>query len=230
MDAHPERMELLQHRAQLRRDPLREEDRHAAADAQELDVLDRAQAAEEIPQAAVGKQQRVAAGEQHVAHLGVLLQVIDGAVEIELQLLLAHAADHPAAGAVAAVGGAAIGDQEEDAVRVAVDEAGHGHVVVLAAGIGEVAGRVGHLLDARDDLAADGAGRVEGIDEVEEVGRDAHGQLGVGQEHAGVFLAGELNFALEIGERLDAVAQLPLPVVPLRGGGVGPEALAGRGE
>ena len=137
----------------------------------------------------IGKQQRVAAGEQDVAHFGVLLQVLDGAVEIELEFLLAHAADDAAARAVAAVGGAAVRDQKEDAVGIAMDQAGHGHVVILAARIGHVGRRVGHFLDARNHLAADRAIGIERIDQVEEVGRDAHGQLGVGQEHAGMFLA-----------------------------------------
>ena len=44
--AHPERMIFLQHRAELRRDALRQENRDARADAQKLDVRDRAQAAQ----------------------------------------------------------------------------------------------------------------------------------------------------------------------------------------
>jgi hypothetical protein len=111
-----------------------------------------------------------------------------------------------------------------------MDETGHGHVVVLAARVGHVGRRVGHFLDAGDDLAADGALKIEGIDEVEEVGRDAHGELGVGQEDAGVFLAGELDLAFERLERFDAVLHLPLPAVPLFRRGVGPEALAGGSE
>ena len=153
----------------------------------------------------IGKQQRVAAGEKHVADFGMLLQVIDGAVEIEFEFLFAHAADDAAARAVAAIGGAAVGDEKEDAVGIAMDEAGHGHVVIFAARIGHVGRRVGHLLDARDDLAADRAIGIERIDQVEEVGRDAHGQLGIGQKNAGMFFAGELDLALELGERLDAV-------------------------
>ena len=50
-------------------------------------MVDGAQAAQEIPQLLVGKQQGVPAGKQDVTNLGVLLQVIDGAVEIEFQLL-----------------------------------------------------------------------------------------------------------------------------------------------
>ena len=38
--AHPERMIFLQHRAELGRDPLRQENRNARADAEKLDVLE----------------------------------------------------------------------------------------------------------------------------------------------------------------------------------------------
>ena len=99
--------------------------------------------------------------------------------------------------------------------------------VIFAARIGHVGGRIGHLLDARNDLAPDRAIGIERIDQVEEVGRDAHGQLGVGQEHPGMFLARELDLALELRERFHAVAHLPLPVVPLFRRGFGPVALSG---
>ena len=230
VDTHPERVEFLQHRAQFGRDPLRQEDGHAAADTQELDVLNRAQAAEEILQPRIGEQQRVAARKQDVAHFGVLLEVVDGPVEIELELLFADAADHAAAGAVAAVGSAAVGDEKKDAVGVTVHQPRHRHVVVLAARVGHVLGRVSHFLNTGNNLAADGAVRIEGVDQIEEVGRDAHRQFGVGEKDAGVFLLNELDLALELIQRLDAVAHLPLPVIPLLGRGVGPVSLAGRSK
>ena len=190
-------------------------------------MIDGAKPAEQVAEFLVGKQQSVAAGKKHVAHLGVLLQVIDGAVEIKLQLLLADAADHPAARAVPAVGSAPVSDQKKNAVRIAMHQPGHGHVVVLSAGIGHVGRRIGHLLDARNHLSPDRAGRIERIDEVEEIGRDAHRQLGIGKQHARVLLAGELELAGKVVQRLHAVAHLPLPVVPLFGGRVTPPALAG---
>ena len=104
VDAHPERVEFLQHRAKFRRDPLRQKDRHAAADAEKFDVLDGAQAAQQIFKPCIGKQKRVSAGKKHVAHLRVLLQIIDGAVEIEFEFLFAHAADDAAARAIPAIG------------------------------------------------------------------------------------------------------------------------------
>jgi hypothetical protein len=93
VDADPERVEFLEHGAEFGRDPLRQEDGDPAADAEKFDVLDGAQSAEKIFEARIGKQERVAAGKEDVADFGVLLQVVDGAVEIELEFLFADAAE-----------------------------------------------------------------------------------------------------------------------------------------
>ena len=58
---------LPQHAAQLRRDPLRQHGRHLGADADELDVRDRPQLAQDPVEPLVAQGQRIAAGEQHVA-------------------------------------------------------------------------------------------------------------------------------------------------------------------
>ena len=228
MDAHPKRVKFLQHRAKLGGNPLRKEDGDAAADAQELNVLDGAQAAEQVVEPLVREQESVAARKQDIAHLGMFLKIIDGAVKIEFQFLLADAAHDATARAITAIGGAAVRDEKKHAIGVAMHQSWHRHVVVFAAGIGHVFRRVGHLLDTRNHLPTNRAFGVEGINEIEEVGRDAHGQFRVGQQHAGMLLVSELNFALEVIEGLDAVAHLPLPVVPLRGSGIRPKTLAGR--
>ena len=215
VDAHPQRVVLLQDAAKLRRDALRHKDGHAGADADEFDVLDRAQPGEQRVELRIGEEQGIAAGEQHIAHLGVFFEVAEGGLELGVQLLLADAAHHAAAGAVTAVAGAAVGDEEEHAVRVAVDEAGHGHVAVLAAGVGHLIGIVPGLLDARDNLPADWAVGIVGVDEIEIVRCDGHCQLVPGEQHAGAFLLAKLEVLLELGERGDAVAELPGGAVPL---------------
>jgi hypothetical protein len=229
VDAHPERMEFLEHRAQFRRDPLRQEDRHPAADAEKLDVFDGAQAAQQILEPPSERRSASPPDKEHVAHFGVLLQVIDGAVEIEFEFLFAHAADDAAARAVAAIGGAPVGDEKEDAVGIAMHQPRHGHVVILAARIGHVGRLVGHLLDARDDLAADRAIGIERIDQVEEIGRDAHGQLGVGEQHPGVFFARSARFASPVSWPSDLTLWRICHCQSFHcsGCGVGPVALAG---
>ena len=94
--AHPERMIFLQHRAELRRDSLRQENRDARADAEKLDVRNRAQPAEDFLQLVIAEEQRVAAGEKHVAHFGVFFEILEGCLELRVQFLFADAA-HDAA-------------------------------------------------------------------------------------------------------------------------------------
>ena len=65
-------MKFFQHRAQFRRDALRQKNRDARADAQKFDVRNRAQPAQQIFQLVVAQQQRVAAAQQHVADFGML--------------------------------------------------------------------------------------------------------------------------------------------------------------
>ena len=91
-------------------------------------------------------------------------------------------------------------------------------------------GAVQPFLDARDDLAADRAVGIVRVDQVEEMRGDRHRELGAGQQHAGAFLGGEFDPLLELGERLDAVLQLPLRILPMAerllrpvAGGVGEE-------
>jgi hypothetical protein len=136
-------------------------------------------------------------------------EVAVGGFEFGVEFLFACAADDAAAGAVAAVGGAAVGDEEEDAVRVAVDEAWDWHVGVFAAGVGHFFLMVPCFLDTGDDLTADGAIRVGGVDEVEEVGSDGEGELVAGEEDPGAFFFGEDEVFFELGEGGDPVAELP---------------------
>jgi hypothetical protein len=220
VDAQPERMVLLQHAAQLGGDALRQEDRHAAADADELDVLDRPQAGEQRVELGIGEEQGITAGEQHIAHLGVTFQVAEGGLEFGVQFLLAHAGDDAAARAVAAVARTAVRHEEEHAVRVAMHEARHGHVAVLAAGIAHLIGIFPGFLDARDDLPADRAAGIGGVHQVEIMRGDRHRQLVAGEQHAGAFLVGEREMLLQLLQRRDPVSELPGGVVPVGGGDV----------
>ena len=148
----------------------------------------------------------------------MLLQIGDGLIEVGLEFLLTRTADHTRTRAIAAVGGTAVGHQEKDAVGVAVDESRHGHVGVLAAGIGHLLRGDTSLPDLGNDLPADRAGRIFRLDEVEVVGGDGEGQLVAGENDPGAFLRSEHKMLLESLKGGDAVAELPLPVVPLGGG------------
>ena len=214
VDAHPERMIFLQHLAELGRDPLRQENRDAGADAEELDVRDRAQAAEDFFQLVVAEEQRVAAGKQHVAHFGVFFEIFEGGFKLGVQFLFAHAADDAGAGAIAAVARATIGHEKQHAIRIAMDEPGHRHVRVFAARVRHVVGRGPGFLDPRDDLPPDRAVRIVAFDQVEKMRRDRERELVAGEQNAGALFFGEDEMLLELRQGGDAIPELPFPVVP----------------
>src|SRR6202044_3028628 len=62
VNAHPERMKFLEHPAQLRGDPLRQEDRYSCANTDELDMLDGAQTPQNPAKLIVREDERVSAG------------------------------------------------------------------------------------------------------------------------------------------------------------------------
>ena len=150
-------MMLLEDGTELRGDALRQEDRDAGANADELDVRNRAEAPQQRVELLIGEKEWISAREQDVAHLGVLLEVGDRLVEIRMEFLLPRPTHHAGARAVAAVGGAPIGDQEEDTVGVAVNQSGHRHMAILPAGVSHLRRRNSPLADMGDNLTADRA-------------------------------------------------------------------------
>ena len=155
----------------------------------------------------------------------MLPDVVELLVVLRMKVVARRIAHEARAGAVAAVAGATIRDEEEHAVRVAMHQAGHGRVRVLAARIAHLPGRGVRLFDAWNDLAADGAILVRRIDEVEKIRRDGEGQLGVGEPGTGFFFGREGGEEFpQLFQRGDAVLELPAVVVPVRVGDVAPEA------
>src|SRR2546421_311909 len=74
--------------AQLRGDALREMTRHAAPDADDLNVRDRPQAPAQLVDAAIGEEQRIAARHDHVADLRVRFQIAKRRLELPHRNLL----------------------------------------------------------------------------------------------------------------------------------------------
>ena len=85
VNTQPERVVLLQHPALLGSNTLRHEDGHAAADADEFDVLDRPQAGEQRVELGIGEEQRITAREQHIADFRVAFEVAEGGLELDVQ-------------------------------------------------------------------------------------------------------------------------------------------------
>ena len=105
-------------------EPLRQRDRHAGADADHVDVVDGLQAVEEEAELADRQRERVAAGDDHVADLRVLADVLDHPLVVAADGVPA-AADHrgPLARAEAAVHRADVRGDEQHPVGVAVRQA-----------------------------------------------------------------------------------------------------------
>ena len=114
IDVHtqPERMIFREDCAKLGRDALRKKDRDARADAQELDVFDRAQPRKQLVDLIVAEDQRVAAAQKHIPHFGVLFEIAECFLEIRVKFLFADAADDAGARAISTVTGAAIGHEK----------------------------------------------------------------------------------------------------------------------
>ena len=171
--------------------------------------------AEETFQTGIGKKERIPAGEEDIADSRCVFEIIDGGIPLGLQLLIRYTGNDPRARAVPAVGGAAISHQKKNAIRVAVHQPGDRHVGILATRICHFGGVGERFLDTGDDLPADGAVRVGGVDEVEKMGGDCGGELGAGEQDSGAFFLAEGEVFLDIGEALHAVFELPLGGVPV---------------
>src|SRR6266480_6590321 len=96
MHTDPEWMMFGEHRAQLRCDALRQENRDPGADANKLDVLNRPQSRKQLVDLVVAENESITTAQEHVAHLSVLFEITECLFEICVQLLFADAADHAA--------------------------------------------------------------------------------------------------------------------------------------
>ena len=228
VEAHPQRMMLLEHADQRARHPHGQHDRHFGAEPHELDMLDGAEPPQQIVEPLVGQRQRVAARDQHVADLGMVGDVSERLLPLRPAegVVAAGLAHHARAGAVAAIGRAEAGGEEQHAVGIAVHQAGHHAMAVLAERIVGLAGRLQIFGADRDMGAAQRLERVFARHQARVIGRDAERQRALMADHRVALVVRQHEDALELGERADARARLPAPVVPLGELDLGIEALA----
>src|SRR4051812_42628987 len=118
MNAEEERVIFLEHRTQLWRDALRQENRNARADAQELHMRNRPQLAQKKLQLFVTQEQRVAAAQQDITDGWGPPDVIDLAIELGVKIVAGGVADQARASAVTTIAGTAIGHQKQHPIRV----------------------------------------------------------------------------------------------------------------
>ena len=131
MNIHPQRVELLQHVAQIIGDALGHEDRHAGSDADDLDMRDLAQPGQDLLQDLGRQDKRVTTREQHIPYLGGVFEIIDLHVELVPRERLGWVADDTRPRAVTAIGGALGGNQHQHPIRVAMDQSRHGGMFIL---------------------------------------------------------------------------------------------------
>ncbi|OHE20272.1 MAG: hypothetical protein A2X95_01800 [Syntrophobacterales bacterium GWF2_56_9] len=221
MDADPEGVVSLEHLHQGGCDPLREDDRRLGADPDEFQVGNPPQAREQPFQLFVGQGQRIAAGEEDVPDLRVRCDVRDAPFPLLGALaVVAAVADHPRAGAVAAVGRADPRHQKQNAVRVAVDDPGNRAVLILVERVVRLAAAAEMLMHGGNDRPAQGLPRVPRVEEARVVGGDRQRQRAGLAAHRVAFILRQTDHPAQGLQIADAVAELPMPVLPFLGGGV----------
>ena len=162
---------------------------------------------------------------------GCCRDVLDLPVELGMKIVAAGVADQPRARAITAIRRATVGHQKQHAVGIAMHQSGHRRMRIFAARIAHFPRRGVRFLDARDDLPADRAILIRRVNQVEEIRRDGQRQLVVGQLRAGEFLRRQRRHQpLKLLDRGDAVLELPVPVVPVGIGNVGPKTPPRRAE
>ncbi|MGC3988104.1 MAG: hypothetical protein QM796_00190 [Chthoniobacteraceae bacterium] len=139
-----------------------------------------------------------------------------------MQFLLPGSAHHAAAGAIAAVAGATVSDQKQNAIGIAVNQPRHRHVRILPTRVGHLGGRDQRLLKPRDHLAADWIVGIVRVNQVEKMRRDPHRQLVGREKNSLALLLQQRQFLLDLTQAFQAVFKLPFPIVPLFGRDIRP--------
>ncbi len=218
MRVDPDGVIPAQHAHEVVGDAVGQHDGHAGADAHNLDVWHGVQARQDRFEAVVGQHQRITAREQDIAHDGRLFDVGKPALDFVLVRNAFHVADLALARAVPAVHGADIADVEQDAVGVAVRDAGSRAVAVFRERVAHLLGLHDQFRAVRECLLEDRVvAQVLRIDQRQVVRRDRQREL-FQRAADGRFLVLREPDGEEFLKRLDrahGVPDLPAPVVPV---------------
>ena len=164
-------------------------------------MRDRAQPAEQLFQSLVAENERIAAGEKHVAHFGVLFEVAERFLEIGVQFLFPNTADDATACAISTITRTTIGYEKEHPVGIAMHEPWHWHVRIFPAWIGHVGRRRPRFFDARNDLTPNRIVRISfARNQIEKMGRDGERELIAGEQDAAAFFLAKIKMLLELSE------------------------------
>ena len=102
--------------------------------------------------------QRVAAGEKHIPDGRGLGDIVNGLLQAVPAWIEAAVAHHPGPGAVAAVGGAKVQDQQQDPVRIAMHQARNRALGIFPQGVVRLSDVCRQFLLAPESPCGAGAG------------------------------------------------------------------------
>ena len=117
----------------------------------------------------------------------MFFQILKCGFPLDFELLVAHARDYARASAVAAIGGATVGDEKQHAIGVAMHQTRNGHMAIFAAGVSHFIGSSPAFFHARNDLTANWAIGIVAIDELEKMRSDGHRKFVTSQQYACAF-------------------------------------------
>ena len=121
------------------------------------------QTLDDVFQFLVAHHQCISTTQQHVAHNGSLLNVFKALLDAVNGRLVVLLTSKTTAGAVTAVHGAHVGDEEQHAVGVTVGKSGCGGILILVQGVVEVGGGDIAFGTLRNGLTTDRVVRVVGV-------------------------------------------------------------------
>ena len=211
----PNWMILLQHVDQVVRDPLRHDHRHPGANADDLDMWDFPKLLDDVFQRLVRHQQRVAARKEHVPDHRCVADVFNGLVDVVHRRLLVLRPREAPARTVTAIHGAHVRDQEQHPVRITVGQPRRWRVRVLVERVVHVRSTLMGFVDRRHCLHAYRTTWVILIHQGSVVWGDPHSEDLQGLFDPVLLLLGQVDDLLQVLQRRDPVADLPVPVVPL---------------
>ena len=214
MGIQPNGMIFLEHCAELGSDPLRHDDGGTGTDADYLNMGDLAELADDVFKDVVILHESVAAGKQDIAYFGVIADIFDAAVYLLHGHRTVMLACKSPARAVAAIHGALVGYEEQNPVGITVSKTRDGGIGILMQRIELILGSLIELCRGGDALTADGIIGIVRIDEGEVIGGDRHAERAKAACYAFLLLGSELDVFFEILKGLNAIFDLPMPIVP----------------
>ena len=230
METHPQGVILPQHPAKLGRDPLRRHGRHLGPQTDKLDVLDPPKLGQNPLQPFVAQRQGISTREQHVADGRGFPYVIQGLLQPGLpghDLTVAH---DPRPRTVPAIGRAEIVHQQQNSIRIAMNQAGNRAVPLLAERVVGLPGGLRELRRRRHNRSSQRLTGIVGGYQAHVVRRDPHRQQHPPRKQRFPLRARQNQHLLQPVQRADSVLDLPSPVVPVSVGQSGKEGSAKRSD